>query len=284
MLDHEDRAVHRHATDEGGDAVDVLVTHARHWLVEQHHFGLDGERGREFERPLSPVGYLACLGIGEGGEAHAVEKLERPGVERVERRLRAPEVEGIAPRSLQRNPHVFERGQVREHSRDLERAHEAEARHVGRPHRRDVAPVERDSPRSRSDEFGQHVETGRLPGAVRADQGVDRSSDDAQGHVADGAEIAEALGKPLGDENFVRAHPRRSPERMRFLRDGWGQSTGWRGGCKARKGGMEGAPAAPAANRALVRRRYASVIASSWKQGHASPTLPTFSRHAPLRR
>ena len=65
MLDHEDRAVRRYAADEGGDAVDVLVAHARHRLVEEHHFGLDRERGGEFERPFAAVGYLARLGIGE---------------------------------------------------------------------------------------------------------------------------------------------------------------------------------------------------------------------------
>ena len=94
--------------------------------------------------------------------------------------------------------HVFERGQVRKHRRDLERAHEAEPRDVRRPHRGDVAAVERDSPRGRRDEFGQHVEAGRFAGAVRADQGVDRSALDAQRHVADGAEIAEALAAFYG--------------------------------------------------------------------------------------
>ena len=105
---------------------------------------------------------------------------------------------------------------MRKHRRDLERAHEAEPRDVRRPHRGDVAAVERDSPRGRRDEFGQHVEAGRFASAVRADQGVDRSALDAQRHVADGAEIAEALAEALGDENLVGAHCRRSPERMRF--------------------------------------------------------------------
>jgi hypothetical protein len=39
VLHHQDGAVGRDAADELGDAVDVLVAHAGHRLVQQHHLG-----------------------------------------------------------------------------------------------------------------------------------------------------------------------------------------------------------------------------------------------------
>src|SRR5208282_6848114 len=38
VLDHQDGAVRGCAADEIGGAIDVLVAHARHRLIEQHHF------------------------------------------------------------------------------------------------------------------------------------------------------------------------------------------------------------------------------------------------------
>ncbi len=218
VLDHQDRAVGGNPANEVGDPVDVLVAHARHRFIEQHHLRLDRQSRGQFQRPLAAIGDFAGLGIGEGRQPDIVQEFERPSVERIERRLRAPEVERIAALALQGDAHIFERGQVGKNRRNLERAHEAETRHIGRPHRGDVAAVERDSPGARRDEFGQHIEAGRLAGAVRPNQGVNRPALDAQGDVADCAEIAEALAKALGDENVIRAHSRRSSERMRFPR------------------------------------------------------------------
>src|ERR1700761_1586960 len=59
VLDHQNGAVRRHAADEVGGAIDVLMAHARHRLVQQHHFGLDGKRRRQLQRPLPAIRDLA---------------------------------------------------------------------------------------------------------------------------------------------------------------------------------------------------------------------------------
>ena len=94
--------------------------------------------------------------------------------------FRAPEIERAAALALQRDAHVFEHGQMREHRRDLERAHEAEPRHVGGPEGGDVVAVEEDAAAGRAEELGQQIEAGGLAGAVRADQRMDRAAHDAQ--------------------------------------------------------------------------------------------------------
>src|SRR5256886_5771659 len=53
VLDHQDRAVGRHALDEGRDALDVGVRHAGGRLVEQHHLGVERERGGDLARALA---------------------------------------------------------------------------------------------------------------------------------------------------------------------------------------------------------------------------------------
>ena len=44
------------------DALDILVSHARGRLVEQHHLRLERERRRDLERALATVGKLARRG------------------------------------------------------------------------------------------------------------------------------------------------------------------------------------------------------------------------------
>src|SRR2546427_7063329 len=45
VLDHEHRAIGRYAPDKRGDALHVRVPHAGRGLVEEHHFGIERERG-----------------------------------------------------------------------------------------------------------------------------------------------------------------------------------------------------------------------------------------------
>jgi hypothetical protein len=45
---------------------------------------------------------------------------------------------------------------------------------------------------------------------------VNRPALNAEGDIADRAEITEALAKAFSDENIIHAHSRRSAERMRF--------------------------------------------------------------------
>src|SRR2546421_10251000 len=53
VLDHQDRAVGRHALDERRDALDIGVRHAAGRLGEQHHLGVERARGGGRERALA---------------------------------------------------------------------------------------------------------------------------------------------------------------------------------------------------------------------------------------
>ena len=74
VLNHQDRAIRRHPTDEIGGAIDVLMPHARHRLIEQHHLGLDRKGCRQLQRPLAAIGDLARLRIGEACEPDVVQQ------------------------------------------------------------------------------------------------------------------------------------------------------------------------------------------------------------------
>jgi hypothetical protein len=45
---------------------------------------------------------------------------------------------------------------------------------------------------------------------------MDRPAPNAEGNIADRAEITEALAEAFRDENIVHTHSRRSAERIRF--------------------------------------------------------------------
>src|SRR5690348_13386472 len=120
MLHHQDGVLRRDALDQGGNLVDVLVAHAGHWLVQQHHLRIERERRCNFQCALAPVGHLDRRCIGKLAEADIVQKLERAVIEAVQHRLGAPEIEGGAVLALQRHAHILQRGKVREHRRDLE--------------------------------------------------------------------------------------------------------------------------------------------------------------------
>ena len=103
--------------------------------------------------------------------------------------------------ALQRDADILERGQMRKYRRNLERADEAEARHVGRRHRRDVLPLVQNLARGRLQELGQQIEARRLAGAVRPDQRVNTAAAHLESDVANGEETCEFLGQSVGFEN-----------------------------------------------------------------------------------
>ena len=110
------------------------------------------------------------------------------------------------------------------------------------------------------DEFRQHVEKGGLARAVRSDERVDRPAPNAEGNIADRAEIAEALAEAFRDENVVHAHSRRSAERMRFPPT------------KAKINQAAGAPLVKPKTAIARHRRYSD----STRAAAASLTLPSF--------
>src|SRR4051794_22043212 len=58
VLDHQDRVLRRDALDQCGYFVDVLMAHARHRLVQQHHFGIERQRGGDLQRALAAIGHF----------------------------------------------------------------------------------------------------------------------------------------------------------------------------------------------------------------------------------
>src|SRR6478672_4949816 len=119
MLDHQDGVFRRDALDQRRDLVDVLVAHAGHRLVQQHHLGVERERRCDLERALAAVGHLDRGRIGKLAEADIVQQFTRAIVEAVEHGLGAPEIEGTAVLALKRDADVFQRGEMRKYRRDL---------------------------------------------------------------------------------------------------------------------------------------------------------------------
>ena len=156
-------------------------------------------------------------------------------VEAVEHRFGAPEIEGMPVLTLQRDPDIFQRGQMRKHRRNLERAHQAQPRHVGRRHRGDVLSLVQDLAGRRLQELGQQIEARRLAGPVRTDQRVNAATADPKIDIANGEETREFLGQSAGFENELigqsnfphQPSPRSSrawpifPNRQALLRTPW---------------------------------------------------------------
>ena len=103
--------------------------------------------------------------------------------------------------ALQRDPDIFQRRQVRKHRRNLERAHEAKPRHIGRRHRRDILSLVQDLTGRRLQELGQKIEARGLAGPVRSDQRVNTATADPKIDIANGKEAREFLGQSVGFEN-----------------------------------------------------------------------------------
>src|SRR3979490_446174 len=97
-------------------------------------------------------------------------------VETIEHRFGTPEIEGLPVLALQRDPHILERGQMREYGRNPERAHQTEARHIARGQRRNILSLIQNLAGGRLQELGQEIETGGFAGAVWTDQRVNAAT------------------------------------------------------------------------------------------------------------
>jgi hypothetical protein len=103
--------------------------------------------------------------------------------------------------TLQRDPHILERGQMREHRRNLERAHQAKARHISRRQCRDILSLIENLAGGRPQEFGEEIETRGFAGPVWTDQRVNAALADPEIDIANGKEACEFLGQSMGFEN-----------------------------------------------------------------------------------
>ena len=175
-------------------------------LQRQHGSSFDFWRSKTVlnrfnERALAAIGHFNRRGLCEFAQADVVEKFKGAAVEAVEHRFGAPEIEGMAVLTLQRDPDIFQRGQVRKHSRNLERTHQPQARHVGRRHRRDVLSLVENLAGRRLQELGQEIEARGFAGPVRTDQRVNAATADPKINIANSEETREFLGQSAGFEN-----------------------------------------------------------------------------------
>ena len=198
MLDHQNGAPGRDFLDELRDAVHVLVAHALRGLVQQHEFGLHGQRGGNLQRALAAIGQVDGELVGQVFQAHFGEQLHGALIELAQAALAAPEMERRAQLALQANAHVLAEGQVGKHRRNLERTDHAPAGNLRRCLAGDVVAVEADGARGGLQKLGQQIEAGGFACTVGADQGMDGAPAHRQCHVADRGKALELFGQVLG--------------------------------------------------------------------------------------
>jgi len=100
----------------------------------------------------------------------------------------------VAMLSLQRDPDVLQRGQMRKHRRNLERAHQHKTCDVGRRHRRNVLDLVKDLTGGGPKELGQKIEARGFAGPVWADQRMDSAAADPKIHIANSKKAREFPG------------------------------------------------------------------------------------------
>jgi hypothetical protein len=105
---------------------------------------------------------------------------------------------------LNREPHVFERAELREKVGELERPAEAFARPRGRRQSGDVLALHQHRSGARRQLPRDQVEVGGLAGAVRAHDGREAARGEAARDVIDGHVPAEANGEPARFERGRR--------------------------------------------------------------------------------
>ncbi len=191
VLHHQDGAAGADAADQRHDAVHVLVRHAGRGFVQQQHLRVQRQGGGDLQRALAAVGQQHGGGLVVLLQPDVIQQGAGAVVEMAQQPFGAPEVVGRAALALQRQAHVLQRGQMREHGGDLERPHQAEPGDLRRLHAGDVAAVVADGAAGRLQELGEQVEGGGLAGAVGADQGMDGAGHHAQVDVVHGDKAAE---------------------------------------------------------------------------------------------
>ena len=204
VLDHQHGAILGDRADEFRDRADILMAHAGHRLVEQQHLGIERQGGRDLQHALAAVGEIAGHLVARVVEADGLQQLLGARRQRVERRQRAPELHVQTLRPLQRDPHIVEHGEVRKDRGDLERTHQAHARHLGRRRGGDVLAEKFDPAGARRQELGEQVEDRGLAGAVRPDQRLDLAGIDVEVDAVDGDEAAEIAPQAAGGQHRPR--------------------------------------------------------------------------------
>ena len=208
VLDHQHGAVAGDGADQRGDALDVLLPQARHRLVQQHHLGIERQRGGDLQRPLAAIGQVDGLLLGEGREADGVDQLHGAAVELVQHALgrqnwkELPSLRCRATRTFSRTERCGKTAEIWNERASPMRAIAAGELPVM------LRALEVDLPARRRQEMREQVEAGRLARAIRPDQRVDCVAPHAQIDVLDRDEALELLRQPFRLENyFFFGHP-----------------------------------------------------------------------------
>jgi hypothetical protein len=174
---------------------DQVVTlarrHAGGRLVHQEQARIVGERDGKLDPLHVAVGEL--LAGARGGVRHAdlIEQLD--GADVMATRERGAEPEDLLVMAHQCHLHVLRHGHRPERRGDLEGTADAAPPDIARVQAHDTAVLETDVAAIGRELAVDHIEAGRLPGAVGADQRQEFAFTDVEAHVVDRVHAAERL-------------------------------------------------------------------------------------------
>ena len=202
--------IRRQAFDRRDDPAGLARGDPSRRLVEQQHLGGEGERHRDLDQPLTPIGERRDRLRRGIGQPHPLDHGKGfldcgaviPG--------RAEQIAGDPLSLADRQGHVFEHAQAAEQRGDLKGADEAALDPRGLRQSGDVGAVEQDLPGIRRQCTGDQIDKAGLAGAVRPDQRMPRTTLQAEVDSICHRQGAEALGQSAGFERR-RAHRPGSP-------------------------------------------------------------------------
>ena len=177
--------------------------HARRWLVEQQHLGLQAERDRDLDQALAAIREL--------GDAVARIVLELQGLEHVHRlvdhihaRARRPDHGGGRADPLgDGDVDVLEDRESAEQPVDLEGACDPKLDPFGLGDRRDVVALQQHLTTRGLKRAGEKVDEGGLARAVGTDQRMTRTRLEPEVDLPRGGERAEVSAKAAGLEQAL---------------------------------------------------------------------------------
>src|SRR5262249_29709988 len=208
---HGNPALEHQPLDQRDEIVALARRHARGRLVHEQKLWLVGERHRKLDALDVAVGELLARAI--GGIRHADLREQFDGAPAMQRRESGAELEDLIIMAHDRELHVLGNGHRAERRGDLKGAADAEPPDLARLEPHDAAIGETDFTLIGSELPVDHVEAGRLAGAVRSDQGQELACTNVEAGIVDGAHAAERLRQVAHGEN---AHARLLHEAQRL--------------------------------------------------------------------
>ena len=185
--------------DELGQDLGLARIHPGGRLVQEEELRLGGERAGDLEPALVPVREILRQLLILAAKPDELEQLQgpRPGAALFRPHARRPE---DRPRHRRREPRVLadqdvvEDRHVLEEPDGLERPGDATSHDRVGAEADDALALEEDLSLVGGEQARDHVEEGRLPGPVRADQAHDRAGGDDEIDLVDRDEAPEGLG------------------------------------------------------------------------------------------